>query len=59
MVTSSIDGCVRFLDTSVAPNNCKKRVVLAQADYDIACILMGDPHKGEHRLVVYVIKFLR
>lgn len=59
-------GCVRLWDPLQAKENKwdpvqgkmeKKEIglVLAQADSDIACFSLGDPFKGEHRLVVYVL----
>ena len=48
-------GCVRLWDVMRAPAHEEESLILAEADNDIACFSLGDPSKGEKRLVVYVL----
>ena len=51
-LTTFIPGCVRLWDSRGLHDEYDRGTVLAEVENDIAGISLGDPRKGEYRLVV-------
>ena len=49
----SFSGFVRLWDSRGLRDEDDRGTLLAEVDYDVAAISLGDPRKGESRLVVY------
>lgn len=44
-------GCIRLWDVLRAPSEASESTVLAELNHDVAHFIIGDPYKGEKRLV--------